>query len=763
VAQRMAQIGKADVYEYDPKNPIGLGGSARVYKARHINHPQLPVALKILYVPDYELENHFIKTARETQTLIHKNIAQILDAQDGSDSSHSFVVMRFVEGETLQRRLENKLNPVTEQEAMHIIMSIGQALEYAHSKNIVHLDVKPSNIILDEQENPPCPILTDFGLAKNLTEQSITQSITRYGSPHYMPPQQWHGEKGDKTTDIYALAAVFYEILTGFPAFEGRLGHEIYLKHSDPNRPSLREHTYLGELFDGVLQKAMAIKSSDRYTSVADFLNALKKASEEIDEKAISYSTLLQKKIKEIRNSWQKDKDIEPLQQQIKLFETRLREMEMYQQKYEELAREVNSIRKTDSEPQKYEKLAREINSTPAKPDLRNPHFKLHMPKSGNFFLDQTDSDALVEYICDLVPFKKTTLREIFLLDSKIPETTLSQFNLDESPLWVATHVIQRLQKVGKWQTTDRQHALAGLLNRVIKHSDSWDVKVEIIKLIFRYQLIEDVNEVIKLSEQYAVPPPIPRFSDNNIKLPTNDLDDLESLYNPSSPNYVTIDFFEQGRQAAQAVCRLEWNGKAKGTGFLVADDLVLTNYHVISDTKVDQEILRQRLKNCRIRFEVKGSAYSIELGVDLNRPLENFSPLDALDYVLIRLERPIQEDDNRKPLTCSKFSLDKRPFANIIHYPTGHDMKIVFRNNHIKEVRADRIYYSSDTEKGSSGAPVFNDNWQVIALHRAGEKDRHGNTIRDIDGNVVRDGNEGILLSAIQAENKDLWEINHD
>jgi len=123
VAQRMAQIGKADVYEYDPKNPIGLGGSARVYKARHINHPQLPVALKILYVPDYELENHFIKTARETQTLIHKNIAQILDAQDGSDSSHSFVVMRFVEGETLQRRLENKLNPVTEQEAMHIIMN----------------------------------------------------------------------------------------------------------------------------------------------------------------------------------------------------------------------------------------------------------------------------------------------------------------------------------------------------------------------------------------------------------------------------------------------------------------------------------------------------------------------------------------------------------------------------------------------------------------------------------------------------------------
>jgi len=544
----------------------------------------------------------------------------------------------------------------------------------------------------------------------------------------YKAPEQWaewgrDSEFSDQRMDIYALAATFFEMLTSFPAFSGRSYGtsygEIQQAHfNQVERPTLFKYNYeLGKIFDDVLKKALAFHPKNRYADVTIFITELKEA----------YFNATGKKLVSLSN--------EPSQTKGGNIEKPI------------------STEQTNFASQ----------TQPAKPDLRNPHFKLHMPKSGNFFLDQTESDALVEYICDLVPFKKTTLREIFLLGSKIPETTLSQFNLDESPLWVATHVIQRLQKVGKWQTTDRQHALAGLLNRVIKHSDSWDVKVEIIKLIFRYQLIEDVNEVIKLSEQYAVPPPIPRFSDNNIKLPTNDLDDLESLYNPSSPNYVTIDFFEQGRQAAQAVCRLEWNGKAKGTGFLVADDLVLTNYHVISDTKVDQEILRQRLKNCRIRFEVKGSAYSIELGVDLNRPLENFSPLDALDYVLIRLERPIQEDDNRKPLTCSKFSLDKRPFANIIHYPTGHDMKIVFRNNHIKEVRADRIYYSSDTEKGSSGAPVFNDNWQVIALHRAGEKDRHGNTIRDIDGNVVRDGNEGILLSAIQAENKDLWEINHD
>jgi len=296
----MAQIGLGNVYEYDPDNLIGEGGSARVYQAKNISHPQKIVALKILHVPSRTLESHFIKTARETQTLTHPNIAQTFDVQDNSNSGHSFIVMRFVQGKTLQKRLEEKSDPITRQEAMRIIINIGQALEHAHSKNIVHLDVKPSNIILDEEENPPLAILTDFGLAKNLTKQSHTQTFNRYGSPHYMPPERWNDEKGDKTTDIYALAAVFYEILTNHPAFEGKMGHDIYLKHNDPNRPSLKKHTYLGEFFDDVLQKAMAIKPSDRYDSVSSFLEAL----EEADKKAGEEIEILSRKIILLNQNW---------------------------------------------------------------------------------------------------------------------------------------------------------------------------------------------------------------------------------------------------------------------------------------------------------------------------------------------------------------------------------------------------------------------------------------------------------------------------
>ena len=386
---------------------------------------------------------------------------------------------------------------------------------------------------------------------------------------------------------------------------------------------------------------------------------------------------------------------------------------------------------------------------------LSKASFKLHIPPANKDFLNSEHVDLLVETMSELDDFQETNDRRSFLREANIPQDIRSKITLSGATRQVAKNIIYSLEHKGRWAENQKRHLLVNLLEKIIA-SVGWDTKVKLVELIFYYQLIEDVSEITKLSQRYAVPPPIPTFDVNNIELPTDDIKGLESLFDPASRNYIAVDFFERGRQAVQAVCRLEWTGqgKGRGTGFLVADDLILTNYHVINPDELPLEALPQRLKNCRIKFEIKDSPHNIELGVNLSQPIVNVSPKKALDYMLIRLERSVQ-DDNRKPLICSNFNSGKLPFANIIHYPAGQDMKIVFRNNHIKGIQEDRIHYSSDTENGSSGAPVLDDEWQVIALHHAGEKDREGNTIRL--------GNEGILLSAIHAENKDLWKIHHD
>ena len=205
----------------------------------------------------------------------------------------------------------------------------------------------------------------------------------------------------------------------------------------------------------------------------------------------------------------------------------------------------------------------------------------------------------------------------------------------------------------------------------------------------------------------------------------------LESLKDKKKADWLPVEFLEKGLRAAYAVGRVEHQGRKIGTAFLVAPDLVLTNAHVVKEIPT--------LEQGGVRFHV---------GLQVEPQWRHFSaqiaysPIEELDFALVRLQSPMT---GTQPVALSS----EKPYpdqpANILQYPgmAGGLMQVALRYNAIVHVDATRIYYVTDTEHGSSGSPVFNDDWRVIALHRAGiEDDAH---------HPVKNANQGVPLTAIE------------
>src|SRR3989449_6122314 len=236
--------------KYELQQQLGHGGMAEVWKALD-TQLQRYVAIKLLHA-NLKEDPHFIaRFEREAQliaSLHHPNIVQIHDFQIASSEEEgtlAYMVMDYVEGQTLAdslRRTSSLGNVPSPPEIVHLFPSIGLAVDYAHQQGMIHRDLNPANILLDQQNttrNPMGePILTDFGLARLLGASSATLTAIQLGTPLYIAPEQVTGYAGNERSDIYSLGIILYEMVTGTLPFQGDSPTAVMSQHLKATPPS---------------------------------------------------------------------------------------------------------------------------------------------------------------------------------------------------------------------------------------------------------------------------------------------------------------------------------------------------------------------------------------------------------------------------------------------------------------------------------------------------------------------------------------------
>ena len=268
------------VSHYTILEKLGEGGMGVVYKAQDTTLNRF-VALKFLhplFTNNEESRKRFITEAQAASALEHNNICNIHEI-DESDDGQQFICMAYYEGESLAQKIKN--GPLLFQEAINILYEIAEGLEEAHREGIVHLDVKPSNIIITKDGKVK---ILDFGLAKLMTKD-ITQTVSTKGTVAYLAPEVISGMKVDHRADLWSLGIILYEMLTGHKPFEGEYIETLLYSIANKNYKKLSDYVRdipgsIEEILDKLLRKI----ANNRYQSAEDLLADL----EPLVEKNIS-------------------------------------------------------------------------------------------------------------------------------------------------------------------------------------------------------------------------------------------------------------------------------------------------------------------------------------------------------------------------------------------------------------------------------------------------------------------------------------------
>ena len=262
---------------YQIMESIGTGGMAEVYKAfdTFLNREVAVKILRAQYTDDEGFVSRFRQEAQSAARLIHPNIVNVYDV--GRDDDSYYIIMEYVKGRTLKELIsaEGALDPMT---AVIIAHGIASALKHAHSRGIIHCDIKPHNILLDENNNPK---VADFGIARAITTATMTYTASVVGSVHYLSPEQVRGEKVSAQSDLYSLGILLFEMLTGCLPYTAETPVAVALMHVRERMPLVREvNSEVPLVLEKIVAKALAKDKEERYASADEFLQDLEYAAD---------------------------------------------------------------------------------------------------------------------------------------------------------------------------------------------------------------------------------------------------------------------------------------------------------------------------------------------------------------------------------------------------------------------------------------------------------------------------------------------------
>ena len=261
---------------YEIVEKVGNGGMATVYKATD-KVLKRNVAVKILrdeFTTDEEFIKRFEAEAQSAARLTHPNIVSIYDV--GVENNLYYIVMELIQGKTLKEIIVEERGPLPWKWSVNVAIQIASALEMAHRNNIIHRDIKPHNIIITEDGIAK---VTDFGIAKAVSNSTITAFGTTIGSVHYFSPEHARGGFTDAKSDLYSLGVVMYEMVTGRVPFDADTPVSVALKHMQekPEEP-IEVNNHVPVAVNKIIMKALQKDATLRYQSASEMLIDLRKA-----------------------------------------------------------------------------------------------------------------------------------------------------------------------------------------------------------------------------------------------------------------------------------------------------------------------------------------------------------------------------------------------------------------------------------------------------------------------------------------------------